>query len=353
MSPNLKGSVRSLSTPCWPMSTVAASKIWVRCAPLSTSSPAFRITSNLSPSLAKLRYFLPFPSSPDWPLSSSRPICAGTILVLRKANFSVEMSRILTRLSNASLAFWTRRTRRRNCPKAAEVSWRAIRPVPQRRSNLLKVPPKRVMALLTQSLLQRIATMRTTKIRSHLLPTNSPLSLSRRESFKNQNPPRNQSPVRVMRSPAGREVRTLPGTQMLSSRTGQILCSSKSSTTDRPVEAPAAPQALPLVRLSPCPVVPLSPPLPVAIIAVCVGIIFTLLAALLYTQRRGAYSDDDMPTVKGYWRAPSIQASLYDDSTHSEGAVVYGEGGLEMEVSPSNKITSSNFRPDCPAEVRI
>jgi hypothetical protein len=33
--------------------------------------------------------------------------------------------------------------------------------------------------------------------------------------------------------------------------------------------------------------------------------------------------------------------------------VVYGEGGLEMEVSPSNKITSGNFRPDCPAEVRI
>jgi hypothetical protein len=75
------------------------------------------------------------------------------------------------------------------------------------------------------------------------------------------------------------------------------------------------------------------------------------LAVFSYQQHRRALDDEEnLPTVKGYWRAPSIQASLYDDSTHSEGAVVYGEG-LEMEKVSER--SASSFRPHSPSEVQI
>lgn len=277
------------------------------------------------------------PSSHESPIDSLEPTCSEeTILAFRRANSSVEISRIRTRSSNASPGFWTQRTRRSSSPKAAGVSLRDIRPAPQSWSKKV------------QSLLQMITTMKKTRIRSQLPLTSSPLS---HENFKSQSLLRNLNQAQAMRSPVGREARMPPLPQMLNSRMARILCSSsKGSMTGPQAEAPAIPQALPLVRLS-C-FAPLIHFCLVAIISVCVGVIFALLAALLYTQRRGVYSEDDMPTVKGYWRAPSIQASLYDDSTHSEGAVVFGEGGLEMEVCPT-KITSGNFRPDCPSEVRI
>jgi hypothetical protein len=297
------------------------------------------------------------------------------------------MSQILMRSFNASQSFSTQRTRRRSSLRAAEVSWQDTRLVPQKRSSNQKmVLLKRVMALPVQSLLPRIVMMETkTKIRSQHLQTSCPHSLSRREDFRNQSQPPNRSLVLEERSHAGQEERgvmamlmlTAPLVQMWDYKTDQILCNSNMDLL--PMVAPTRPSLLlpsvclhrfssPLPTLlcllflpSSCPSLPCSlhiPPLllslySVAVITVCVGIIMTLLAALLYTQQRGVYSEDDMPTVKGYWRAPSIQASLYDDSTHSEGAVVYGEGGgLEMETT-SSKITSSSFRPDCPSEVRI
>lgn len=78
----------------------------------------------------------------------------------------------------------------------------------------------------------------------------------------------------------------------------------------------------------------------VAIITTCVGVILALVVALIYTQYRNNNSDD-MPTVKGYWRAPSIQASLYDDSTHSDSGTgaLYGDG-VEMETVSTHSTTS-------------
>jgi hypothetical protein len=83
-------------------------------------------------------------------------------------------------------------------------------------------------------------------------------------------------------------------------------------------------------------------------------LVLSIAAVFAYFHHKSTLDDEDnLPTVKGYWRAPSIQASLYDDSTHSEGAVVYGEG-VEMEkMASSSQSSASNFRPHSPSEVRI
>ena len=36
-----------------------------------------------------------------------------------------------------------------------------------------------------------------------------------------------------------------------------------------------------------------------------------------FAYRRAAQDGGALPTVKGYWRAPSIQAAIFDDSYHS------------------------------------
>ena len=63
-----------------------------------------------------------------------------------------------------------------------------------------------------------------------------------------------------------------------------------------------------------------------------------------------------MPTVKGYWRAPSIQASLYDDSSHSTDPSLSFNEGIELEKGPMavapTKI-STNFNVNSNSEVRI
>lgn len=61
-----------------------------------------------------------------------------------------------------------------------------------------------------------------------------------------------------------------------------------------------------------------------------------------------------MPTVKGYWRAPSIQASLYDDSSHSDGGngVLYGDG-VEMESVSSHSVKVAKIDGLPSSEVRI
>lgn len=63
-----------------------------------------------------------------------------------------------------------------------------------------------------------------------------------------------------------------------------------------------------------------------------------------------------MPTVKGYWRAPSIQASLYDDSAHSTDGNSNFNEGLELEKIPMavapTKI-STNYNINSNSEVRI
>jgi hypothetical protein len=90
------------------------------------------------------------------------------------------------------------------------------------------------------------------------------------------------------------------------------------------------------------------------VLTACLMVIAGLAGALIYTRQK-SNSSENLPTVKGYWRAPSIQATLYEDSCHSEDGLGYGEG-VELEkmstaIAPVKIL--SNFPGNSSPEVRI
>jgi hypothetical protein len=67
-----------------------------------------------------------------------------------------------------------------------------------------------------------------------------------------------------------------------------------------------------------------------------------MLALAVYQRAIG--SEESPPVVKGYWRAPSIQASLYDDSAHSVDGMVSLASEIEMEKSTSSPVVITNVQ---------
>lgn len=46
-------------------------------------------------------------------------------------------------------------------------------------------------------------------------------------------------------------------------------------------------------------------------------LVFAVVGMTVFAYHRAYLDGGSLPTVKGYWRAPSIQAALFDDSYHS------------------------------------
>lgn len=54
----------------------------------------------------------------------------------------------------------------------------------------------------------------------------------------------------------------------------------------------------------------------VGLISACVALVFAVIGITMFAYHRSAIDGGALPTVKGYWRAPSIQAAIFDDSYH-------------------------------------
>ena len=70
-------------------------------------------------------------------------------------------------------------------------------------------------------------------------------------------------------------------------------------------------------------------------------LVVAVVGMVMFAYQRSANDGGSLPTVKGYWRAPSIQAMIYDDSTHSTTELVSCESEFEMKKSQSPTVTAS------------